>query len=83
MPLLAQKERETAAQTGNKALRADAVQSGTCAYLAALTLGALPLRRIFGVHWVDPLAALVAVPILIVEGKNARKGQACARCQVH
>lgn len=36
MPLLAQKKRETAAQTGNTALRADAVQSATCAYLAGL-----------------------------------------------
>ena len=44
MPLLAQKKRATAEQTGNKALRADAVQSATCAYLAALTLTGLLLR---------------------------------------
>jgi divalent metal cation (Fe/Co/Zn/Cd) transporter len=80
MPLLARMKRETAAQTGNKALRADAVQSATCAYLAGLTLAGLLLRRIVGVHWIDPLAALLAVPILIVEGKRARKGQTCACC---
>lgn len=80
MPLLARMKRETAAQTGNKALRADAVQSATCAYLAGLTLAGLLLRRILGVHWIDPLAALLAVPILIVEGKRARKGQTCACC---
>lgn len=80
MPLLAQRKRETAAQTGNKALRADAVQSATCAYLAGLTLAALILRRVLGIHWIDPLAALLAVPILIVEGRRARKGQTCACC---
>ncbi len=80
MPLLARMKSETAAQTGNKALRADAVQSATCAYLAGLTLAGLLLRRIVGVHWIDPLAALLAVPVLIVEGKRARKGQTCACC---
>jgi divalent metal cation (Fe/Co/Zn/Cd) transporter len=80
MPLLAQKKRNTAAQTGNKALRADAVQSATCAYLAGLTLVGLLLRHIFGLQWIDPLVALLAVPILIVEGRRARKGQTCACC---
>jgi len=80
MPLLAKMKREVATQTGNKALRADAVQSATCAYLAGLTLAGLLIRYIFGIHWIDPLAALLAVPILIVEGKRARNGQTCACC---
>jgi divalent metal cation (Fe/Co/Zn/Cd) transporter len=80
MPILARMKRVAAAQTGNKALRADAVQSATCAYLAGITLTGLLLRHIFGVYWIDPLAALVAVPILIVEGRRARKGQTCACC---
>jgi hypothetical protein len=56
------------------------VQSATCAYLAGLTLAGLILRRVLGVHWIDPLAALLAVPILIVEVRRARKGQTCACC---
>lgn len=80
MPILAQRKRDAAAQTGNKALRADAVQSATCAYLAGLTLAGLLLRRIFGVHWIDPVAVFLAVPILIAEGRRARKGQTCACC---
>ncbi|HWE84216.1 MAG TPA: hypothetical protein VG267_04685 [Terracidiphilus sp.] len=80
MPLLARKKRAAAEQTGNKALRADAVQSATCAYLAALTLGGLLLRSAFGLRWPDPAAALLAVPILIVEGRRARKGQSCSCC---
>ncbi|WP_130422386.1 cation transporter [Edaphobacter modestus] len=78
MPLLARKKRAVAEQTGNKALRADAVQSATCAYLAALTLAGLLLRSTFGLRWLDQVAALLAVPILIVEGRRARKGQTCS-----
>jgi divalent metal cation (Fe/Co/Zn/Cd) transporter len=80
MPLLARKKRAIAAQTGNKALRADAVQSATCAYLAALTLAGLLLRSAFGLRWLDQTAALVAIPILILEARRARKGQHCACC---
>jgi divalent metal cation (Fe/Co/Zn/Cd) transporter len=80
MPVLARMKRNTAQQTGNRALRADAIQSATCAYLAALTMCGLLLRSALGIHWLDQAAALAAVPILIVEAKRARKGQSCACC---
>lgn len=80
MPLLAQKKRAVAEQIRSKALRADSVQSATCAYLAALTLAGLLLRSVFGLRWLDQVAALLAVPILIVEGRRARKGQTCSCC---
>lgn len=80
MPILARRKRAAADQSGNKALRADAVQSATCAYLAALTLAGLLLRSAFGHGWLDQAAALLAVPILIVEGRRARRGQACSCC---
>ena len=80
MPVLARLKRAEADRTGNQALRADAVQSATCAYLAALTLGGLVLRWFFGLHWLDEGAALVAVPILIVEARRARKGHVCSCC---
>ena len=80
MPILARMKRNTAEQTGNRALRADAVQSATCAYLAALTMAGLLIRWAFGIHWLDQAAALAAVPILIIEAKRARKGQTCACC---
>lgn len=80
MPVLARLKRDEAARSGNKALRADAVQSATCAYLAALTLGGLLLRSFFGVSWLDQVAALAAIPILIVEARRARQGHTCACC---
>jgi divalent metal cation (Fe/Co/Zn/Cd) transporter len=80
MPILARMKRDAAERSGNQALRADAVQSATCAYLAALTLGGLLLRSASGLHWLDQVAALAAVPILIIEARRARKGQSCACC---
>jgi divalent metal cation (Fe/Co/Zn/Cd) transporter len=80
MPVLTWLKRDTAERTGDKALRADAVQSATCAYLAAVTLAGLLLRWAFGLHWLDPIAALIAVPILVLEARRARKGQTCACC---
>ena len=80
MPFLARRKRLASEQTRNMALRADAVQSATCAYLAALSLAGLLLRSAFGLRWLDQVAALLAVPILIVEGRRARKGQTCSCC---
>ena len=71
MPILARIKRREAGKTANRALRADAVQSATCAYLAALTLGGLLLRSYVNFHWTDSVAALAAVPILISEAKKA------------
>ena len=63
--------------TGNRALAADAVQSATCAYLAAITLAGLGVNAIFHIRWVDSVAALVAVPLLIIEGRKAMHGKNC------
>ena len=49
-------------------LAADAVQSATCAYLALITLTGLTANAVFHIPWVDSLAALVAVPILLMKG---------------
>ena len=80
MPILARLKRQSAERTGDKALRADAVQSATCAYLAALTLIGLLLRAYLGLRWLDQVAALAAVPILIIEARRALKEQSCACC---
>jgi divalent metal cation (Fe/Co/Zn/Cd) transporter len=71
MPVLAWAKRETARLTNNRALAADAVQSATCAYLAAVTLEGLAVNAIWHIHWVDSAAALLALPILVIEGRRA------------
>lgn len=79
MPVLAWLKRKTARTTGNRALGADAVQSATCAYLAAITLAGLVVNAALHIHWVDSGAALGALPILSIEGRRAMRGDPC-RC---
>jgi divalent metal cation (Fe/Co/Zn/Cd) transporter len=79
MPLISRAKRKHASLTGNRALAADAVQSATCAYLAGLTLLGLVLNATLHIRWIDPLAALVAIPILLIEGRRALRGEGC-RC---
>jgi divalent metal cation (Fe/Co/Zn/Cd) transporter len=80
MPVLAWLKRREARRTGNRTLAADAVQSATCAYLALVTIVGLAANAIFHIAWMDSVAALVAVPILIREGRAAWRGQSCACC---
>jgi divalent metal cation (Fe/Co/Zn/Cd) transporter len=77
MPILAWAKRRTARRTNNRALAADAVQSATCAYLAAITLAGLAINAIWHIHWMDSAAALLALPILIIEGRRALQGESC------
>jgi len=80
MPILARKKRAAARATNNRALAADAVQSAACAYLAAVTLLGLAFNAVFHLSWVDSGAALVAIPILVIEGRRAMRGESCGCC---
>jgi divalent metal cation (Fe/Co/Zn/Cd) transporter len=80
MPVLGYLKRREARRTNHVALAADAVQSATCAYLAFITLVGLAVNAVFHVAWIDSAAALLAVPILISEGRSAWRGHTCACC---
>jgi divalent metal cation (Fe/Co/Zn/Cd) transporter len=80
MPVLAFLKRREARRSKNGALAADAVQSATCAYLALIALAGLVINAAFHVGWFDSLAALVAVPILVKEGRSAWQGGGCGCC---
>jgi divalent metal cation (Fe/Co/Zn/Cd) transporter len=80
MPVLGRLKHREALRANNPTLRADAVQSATCAYLAAITLVGLAVNAVFGAAWFDALAALVAVPLLLKEAKAAWRGDSCACC---
>ena len=77
MPWLATEKRKLSAATGSSALRADAVQSGLCAYLSLIALTGLVVNAIWHFGWADPIAALAVVPLLLWEGKEAISGRAC------
>ncbi len=77
MPPLSRAKRSAGKSARNAALTADAVQSATCAYLAAITLAGLVLNALLHIRWIDPAAALVAVPVICLEGKKALQGEEC------
>jgi divalent metal cation (Fe/Co/Zn/Cd) transporter len=77
MPPLGSAKRRAGKTARNAALTADAVQSATCAYLAGITLAGLVLNAALHIRWIDPAAALVAVPVICLEGKKALQGEEC------
>jgi divalent metal cation (Fe/Co/Zn/Cd) transporter len=80
MPILAKLKRREARRSNNAALAADAVQSATCAYLAVIALAGLALNALSHIAWFDSVAALVAIPLLLKEGRAAWQGKACGCC---
>jgi divalent metal cation (Fe/Co/Zn/Cd) transporter len=80
MPVLAWLKRVEAHRSGNTALAADAAQSATCAYLAMIALLGVGVNALFHIAWFDAAAALMAIPILIKEGRSAWQGRPCGCC---
>jgi divalent metal cation (Fe/Co/Zn/Cd) transporter len=80
MPLLAKTKRKLSAATGSAALRADAAQSGLCAYLSLIALMGLVANAVWRVNWADPIAALAITPLILWEAKEAMRGRACECC---
>ena len=77
MPLLARAKRRVAHQIGSGAMHADSKQADFCAYLCGILLGGLLLNAFFGWWWMDPVAGLAMVPIIVKEGFDGLRGEAC------
>jgi divalent metal cation (Fe/Co/Zn/Cd) transporter len=82
MPLLAKRKLKVAApdRLNSNALRADAMEAFTCGYLSLVLIVGLAATRFFGIWWLDSVAALFLIPLLIREGREAIKGE-CGCCQ--
>ncbi len=80
MPWLAREKRRLSGPTGSAALRADAAQSALCAYLSLIALAGLAINAIWHVKWADPIAALVVLPLILWEGREAIRGKTCNCC---
>lgn len=80
MPFLGSAKKRLARKTSSRALAADAVQSNVCAYMSWIALAALLLNRFLHVPRVDPVGALLLVPIVLKEATQARKGHLCDCC---
>ena len=77
MPVLSWLKRKEARRLSNPALAADAVQSAACAYLAGITLIGLGLNAAVHIGRFDSVAALISVPVLIREAREAWHGHSC------
>ena len=77
MPLLARAKRKVARGIQSAAMMADAKQTELCTYLSAILLGGLALNALLGWWWADPVAALLMVPLIAVEGYKALRGETC------
>ena len=82
MPLLWRGKLRVARRIESAALKADAMCSITCAYMAITLLVGLLLNKLFGWWWADPLAALALVYFIVKEGREAlheaRTGETCS-----
>ncbi len=77
MPLLSRAKRKVAVGLRSAAMKADAKQTDFCFYLSAILLAGLLLNALLGWWWADPAAALVMVPIIANEGREALRGEHC------
>jgi len=80
MPILAGYKLRVAARLNSRALRADAVESIVCGYLAIVLMVGLAATRILGWWWLDSVAALVLIPFIIKEARAAISGEPCSAC---
>lgn len=79
MPVLAKAKIRVADRIGSKALRADAMETFTCGFLSWVLLAGLAANALLHWWWLDSVAALVLVPILLKEGREAVTGE----CSCH
>lgn len=71
MPVVAAFKIKAAGKIDSGALRAEAKETLACSYLSFALLAGLAANAFFGAWWADPAAALLMVPWLVREGKEA------------
>jgi divalent metal cation (Fe/Co/Zn/Cd) transporter len=77
MPILGQAKRRLARTLGSVATRGEGTQNLLCAYLAAAVLVGLLGNALFGLWWLDPVAALVVAGVAVKEGVDGWRGEGC------
>jgi divalent metal cation (Fe/Co/Zn/Cd) transporter len=83
MYFLSRRKLMLATVLGSRALRADAVESITCGWLAFVVVGALAVQLVIGAWWIDAAGSLAIVWFLIREGREAWQGADCCQDYCH
>jgi len=71
MPPLALAKRRIGKRIGSEAMVAESMETIVCSLLSAFLLVGLVANAVWGWWWADPLAALLMVPFLLNEGREA------------
>jgi divalent metal cation (Fe/Co/Zn/Cd) transporter len=77
MPFLGVAKHRLADKLGSVATRGEGTQNLLCAYLAAAVLAGLLGNALFGLWWLDPVAALVVAAVAVKEGRESWRGEGC------
>lgn len=77
MPVLGIMKRRLADRLDSVATRGEGTQNLLCAYLAAAVLVGLLGNALFGLWWLDPVAALVIAAVAVREGVESWQGRGC------
>jgi divalent metal cation (Fe/Co/Zn/Cd) transporter len=80
MPLLGRMKHRLGAKLGSAATAGEGTQNVLCAYLAAAVLVGLLGNALFGLWWLDPLAALAVAALAVREGRASWRGEVCCDC---
>jgi divalent metal cation (Fe/Co/Zn/Cd) transporter len=80
MYILSRRKLRLADALGSRALRADAIESITCGWLAFVVVGAVAAQLVIDVWWLDPLVSLGIVWLLVKGGREAWSGDECEAC---
>jgi divalent metal cation (Fe/Co/Zn/Cd) transporter len=74
MYVLARQKLAVAEALDSRAMRADAMESVTCGWLSLVVVVGLIVQGLTGAWWVDPVASLAIVWLLVKEGREAWRG---------
>lgn len=77
MRYLAHRKIAIAEKLGSRALRADAMEAVTCGWLSFVVVISLAAQLAVGAWWIDGVASLAIVWLLVKEGREAWAGREC------
>ena len=77
MPLLGRMKHRLGSSLGSAATAGEGTQNILCAYLAAAVLVGLLANTLFGLWWLDPVAAFAIAGLAVREGQESWRGEGC------
>ena len=80
MPLLGRMKHRLGSKLDSAATAGEGTQNILCAYLAAAVLVGLLGNSLFGLWWLDPIAALAVAALAVREGRESWNGEDCDCC---